>query len=175
MLQSIKNLGIADDGDTADKHDYIRADNGGNNGDGKNQLEFFTFVKDIYLNCKNFEIKPSILFSWIKDLFSCYSPPLDNSSFIDMQQQQQQIEKIVGVDDKKPAAGSGSSDLKMINPPTFQVEVDGYELKANSKNHDDTITTTTINNHNSAHKNYKKQYRIHYQFPKTKKRFSVSN
>ncbi len=45
---------------------------------------------------------------------------------------------------KKPAAGA--FDLKMINPTTFQVEANEYELRANSKNPDDTITTTTINN-----------------------------
>ncbi|MER5176617.1 MAG: hypothetical protein ABJB76_06350 [Candidatus Nitrosocosmicus sp.] len=154
MVQLMQNLGVAEDGDTADIHDYIMADDGGNNGNGKNQLEFSTFVQDMYLNCKNFGIKPAIIFSWIKDLFSCYSPPLDNSSFIDrqQQQQQQQIEKIVGVDDKKPAAAAGAFDLKMINPSTFQVETIEYELRANSKNPDDAITTTTTNNPNSTDK-----------------------
>lgn len=57
------------------------------------------------------------------------------------------------MDDKKPAAAAaGAFDLKMINPSTFQVEAIEYELRANSKNPDDTITTTTTNNPNSADK-----------------------
>ncbi|MER5175181.1 MAG: hypothetical protein ABJB76_01700 [Candidatus Nitrosocosmicus sp.] len=159
MLQLMHNLGVADDGDR--EVDNIRDYNGGgggksNGGGGKsnggggnvNHVEFSTFVKDIYLNCKNFGIKPAIIFSWIKDLFSCYSSPLNNpSSFIDGQQQQQQkIEGIAG-DDKKPGTTeSASSDPKILSS-TFHGEATEFELRADSKNLDDTITT--INNPNS--------------------------
>ncbi|MER5176649.1 MAG: hypothetical protein ABJB76_08670 [Candidatus Nitrosocosmicus sp.] len=80
----MQNPGVAEDGDTGDKDDYIMDENCGGGGDGNenNQLEFSTFVQDIYLNCKNFGNKQAIIFSWIKDLFSCYSPPLDNPSFL---------------------------------------------------------------------------------------------
>ncbi len=49
-----------------------------------NYNEFSTFVQEIYTNCKNFGIKPAIVFSWIKDLFECYSSPtILSPSFID--------------------------------------------------------------------------------------------
>ena len=35
--------------------------------------EFTTFVKEIYINCKNFGINPETLSKWVKDLFDCYS------------------------------------------------------------------------------------------------------
>ena len=50
-----------------------------------NYNEFSTFVKEIYMNCKNYGIKPDIIFSWIKDLFSCYSPANNSSHFNDKQ------------------------------------------------------------------------------------------
>ena len=54
----MKNLGINYDGD----------------GDGKDaNEEFTTFVKDIYMNCKNFGVNPETLSAWVKDLFDCYS------------------------------------------------------------------------------------------------------
>ena len=43
MVHLMQNLGVAEDGDTTDIHDYIGADDGGD-GNGKNQLEFSTFV-----------------------------------------------------------------------------------------------------------------------------------
>ena len=94
MVQLMQNLGVADDGDT--EVDNIgnngndgsgRGDgHGGNDGNQKYQLEFSTFVQEIYSNCKDLGIPAAIIPLWIKDLFSCYSH-LDNSgSFIDERQ-----------------------------------------------------------------------------------------
>jgi biotin operon repressor len=60
MKNIMKNLGITDD---------INDDNRRINYD-----EFSFFVKEIYMNCKRLGIKPNIILSWIKDLFSWYSP-----------------------------------------------------------------------------------------------------
>jgi hypothetical protein len=135
MVQLMKNLGITVEGNEDDggvKDDL----NNNNNSSGDisrhriNYNEFSTFVQEIYMNCKNFKIKPAIIFSWIKDLFSCYASADYSSSFITGQQI---CEGEIRGDGKKLQ----SSALKM--PSTFQLDV---KSRAGS-NFDDA--TTTIN------------------------------
>lgn len=59
----LKNLGIS----------FDEKENDINSKDDQNYDNFFSFIKDIYLNCKDFKIAPSVVFPWIKDLFLCYS------------------------------------------------------------------------------------------------------
>ena len=53
-------------------------------------MDFPLFVQEIYTNCKNFGIKPAIVFSWIKDLFDGYSSSNISSSFIDGQNMEEE-------------------------------------------------------------------------------------
>ncbi len=48
--------------------------------DKDNNEEFTSFVKEIYLNCKNAGIDPPILDRWIRDLFDCFSVSRDNNN-----------------------------------------------------------------------------------------------
>jgi hypothetical protein len=143
MVQLMENLGITDDGNEDDGG--VKDDLNNNNNSGgdisrhrKDYNEFSTFVQEIYMNCKNFKIKPAIIFSWIKDLFSCYTSADYSSSFITGQQIS---EGEIRGDCKKLQ----SSDLKM--PSTFQLDV---KSRAGS-NFDDA--TTTINPNSSLSMN----------------------
>ncbi len=86
MVQLMQNFGVADDGNAEVANIRNYNGSGGSDGHGhghgnqKYQLEFSTFVKEIYSNCKDLGIPPAIIPLWIKDLFSCYSP-LDNLVF----------------------------------------------------------------------------------------------
>src|SRR6476660_3314283 len=73
IINILKSFGIAESLDISD-------DGYGNDGDGNDDYkdidnhtnehynEFFSFVKEIYNNCKKLEIPPAIITSWIKDL-----------------------------------------------------------------------------------------------------------
>jgi hypothetical protein len=63
----MKNLGIPVDGDD-DRNDDSQ----------NNNKDFYFFVDEIYLNCKNLGIPPDTIPSWIKDLLDCYN--LDKTS-----------------------------------------------------------------------------------------------
>jgi hypothetical protein len=87
MVQLMKSLGIADD---EDEDGTVNVINNNNRSSSNNRIgnynEFSSFVQEIYMNCKKFGIKPGIIFSWIKDLFDCYSPTnIPYPSFIDGQ------------------------------------------------------------------------------------------
>ena len=58
----IGNLDISDDSDGNDAYKDI------DNHTNDNYNEFFSFVKEIYNNCKKLEISPAIITSWVKDL-----------------------------------------------------------------------------------------------------------
>lgn len=70
MINILKNLGIQDD-----KPVYVNdGDSNGNVDVGNNQYnELSTFIQDIYLTCKNLEVMPSHIFSWIKDLLDFHA------------------------------------------------------------------------------------------------------
>ena len=67
VAQMMKNLGIPVDGEE-DRNDDSQ----------NNNKDFYFFVDEIYLNCKNLGIPPDIIPSWIKDLLDCYN--LDNTN-----------------------------------------------------------------------------------------------
>jgi hypothetical protein len=100
----MKNLGIIDDINDENIVDTI-----GNSNINSNRRidynEFSAFVKGIYMNCKRFGIKPDIIFFWIIDLFSWYSPSGNLRSFVDGKR----IESGEERNDQKLAA----SDLKI--------------------------------------------------------------
>jgi hypothetical protein len=104
IYQIMKNLGIIDDINDENIVDTI-----GNSNINSNRRidynEFSAFVKGIYMNCKRFGIKPDIIFSWIIDLFSWYSPSGNLRSFVDGKR----IESGEERNDQKLAA----SDLKI--------------------------------------------------------------
>src|SRR6478736_5480961 len=80
MLNILKSFGIVGnleftidndssyDGDDSDHNDI---GNHTNDDDNNNFIKFFSFVKEIYNNCKKLEISPAIIASWIKDLVDC--------------------------------------------------------------------------------------------------------
>ncbi len=76
------------------------------------------------MNCKNSGIKPDIIFSWINDLFSGYSPSNNSSSSFNDKQKSE-----VGEEDKKPEA------FNIKTPASFLGET---ESRPNS-NLDNTI------------------------------------
>jgi hypothetical protein len=88
MYQIMKKLGIIDDINDENIVDTI-----GNSNRRIYYNEFSAFVKEIYMNCKRFGIKPDIIFSWIIDLFSWYSPSGNLRSSVD--------EKRIGVEKKE--------------------------------------------------------------------------
>jgi hypothetical protein len=100
MYQIMKKLGIIDDINDENIVDTI-----GNSNRRIDYNEFSAFVKEIYMNCKRFGIKPDIIFSWIIDLFSWYSPSGNLRSFVDGKR----IESGEERNDQKLAA----SDLKI--------------------------------------------------------------
>ena len=77
MIQLMKGLGIDDDTD-ADADGYTTGSN--NNGNSINsdinikykKMDFPSFVKEIYSNCKNHDIPPAKISSWIKDMLDFY-------------------------------------------------------------------------------------------------------
>ncbi len=77
------------------------------------------------MNCKNYGIKPDIIFSWINDLFSWYSPSNNSSSSFN---DKQKIE-VRREEDKKPEA------FNIKTPASFLGET---ESRPNS-NLDNTI------------------------------------
>jgi hypothetical protein len=141
MVQLMENLGITDDGNEDDGgvKDDLNNNNNSSGDISRHRIdynEFSTFVQEIYMNCKNFKIKPAIIFSWIKDLFSCYTSADDKSYFITGQISEGEIR---GDGKKLP-----SSALK--RPSTFQIDA---KSRAGS-NFDDT---TTINPNSSVSMN----------------------
>jgi hypothetical protein len=130
MVQLMKNLGITDDNNYLKENiDIVNR----RSNRIENYSEVSTFLKDIYINCKNIGIEPTIVFSWIKDLFDCYFPSNISSSFI-------KIQKIGGIeDDKKPII----SNLKMSVP----FEIDGEtRIDYNSNDILDPRPGVNINN-----------------------------
>ena len=77
MVQLIRCLGIDDDDSDADGYTTVLAIaaavgvDSDINIEGK-KMDFPTFVKEIYSNCKNLGISPAIIPSWIKDMFDFY-------------------------------------------------------------------------------------------------------
>jgi hypothetical protein len=104
MKNLMNSLGIIDDIDDEDvvvANTNIKSNIKSNSNSNRriHYNEFSSFVKEIYMNCKNYGIKPDIIFSWIKDLFF-YLSPSDNfgSSFINKQKFE------VGREEDKPGA-----------------------------------------------------------------------
>ena len=87
MAQLMKGLGIDDDDEDADGYTTVAIANGssrigiGNdiNIEGK-KMDFPSFVKEIYSNCKNLDITPTIISSWIKDMLDFYRSYSDNTT-----------------------------------------------------------------------------------------------
>ena len=83
MAQLMKGLGIDDDEEDADG--YTTDSNSSSNGIGNDiniegkKMDFPSFVKEIYSNCKNLGIPPAIIPSWIKDMLDFY-PPYSNNT-----------------------------------------------------------------------------------------------
>ena len=65
VAQVMRKLGISID---SDDDDAICNDDSQNS-----SKDFYFFVDEIYLNCKNLGIPPDIIPSWIKDLLDCYN------------------------------------------------------------------------------------------------------
>ena len=83
MAQLMKGLGIEDEDGDADA--YTTDSNSSSNGisndiniEGK-KMDFPSFVKEIYSNCKNLGITPTIISSWIKDMLDFYRSYSDNT------------------------------------------------------------------------------------------------
>jgi hypothetical protein len=84
MMQLMKGLGIDDDTD-ADADGYTTGSNNSSNGisndiniEGK-KMDFPSFVKEIYSNCKNHDIPPAKISSWIKDMLDFYPSSYSDS------------------------------------------------------------------------------------------------
>ena len=92
--QAMKNLGIPVDG-----NDDCNDDSHNNNKD------FYFFVDEIYLNCKNLGIPPDIIPSWIKDLLDCYD--LDNTN-------QQSLSRSLGEHDDNRNDGEKDPSLSTL-------------------------------------------------------------
>jgi hypothetical protein len=140
MKNLMNNLGITDDfNDTK-----VVADGVGSSSSSSSNInilgrirynEFSSFVKEIYVNCKNYGIKPDIIFSWISDLFSWYSPSYNSSSsFIN----KQKIE--VGREDK-----SGTFDIKTPVPFLGETESRPNSNLDNTIINSDSESEATIN------------------------------
>ena len=71
----IENLDISDNGEGDGDGNDAYKDIGNHTNDNYN--EFFSFVKEIYNNCKKLEISPTIITSWIKDLIDSRSLIID--------------------------------------------------------------------------------------------------
>jgi hypothetical protein len=134
MKNLMENPGITnyiDDEDVVDANSNIKS----NSNRRIHYNEFSSFVKEIYMNCKNYGIKPDIIFSWIKDLFF-YLSPSDNfgSSFINKQKFE------VGREEDKPGA------FNIKTPAPFLRETESRPVS----NLDNTIinsnSNVTINN-----------------------------
>ena len=84
MAQLMKDLGIDDEDWDADG--YTRGSNNSSNGSGSDiniegkKMDFPSFVKEIYSNCKNLGITPAIIPSWIKDMLDFYPSYSDNTT-----------------------------------------------------------------------------------------------
>jgi DNA repair exonuclease SbcCD ATPase subunit len=87
MFQMMKLLGIKDE----DKDEDMNEDSNSNT--KINYNEFSSFVKSIYLNCKNHGIEPYDIFSWINDLHEQFIPSVSTlpSSFYSGQKQENQL------------------------------------------------------------------------------------
>ena len=75
LVNILKNLGIDDDNNNS----VYAEDNDKKNNNNNQYNEFLTFIKEIYLQCKNLGIAPSNIFSWIKDLLDFHSTNLSKS------------------------------------------------------------------------------------------------
>jgi hypothetical protein len=89
-----------------------------------NYIEFSSFVKEIYMNCKRFGIKPDIIFSWIIDLFSWYSPSGDLKSF---------------VDEKRIESGEERNDQKPLSSPLKAPYISQEAKSVSGSNSDEVI------------------------------------
>jgi hypothetical protein len=89
-----------------------------------NYIEFSSFVKEIYMNCKRFGIKPDIIFSWIIDLFSWYSPSGDLKSF---------------VDGKRIESGEERNDQKPVSSPLKAPYISQEAKSVSGSNSDEVI------------------------------------
>ena len=84
MAQLMKGLGIDDDDEDADG--YTTGSNNSSNGIGNDiniegkKMDFPSFVKEIYSNCKNLGITPTIISSWIKDMLDFYRSYSDDKT-----------------------------------------------------------------------------------------------
>jgi hypothetical protein len=77
IIQLMKDLGISDDSELDGYTDNNNNDNSSIRSDSDintiyKKMDFPTFVKEIYSNCKNLGIPPTIIPSWIKDMFDFY-------------------------------------------------------------------------------------------------------
>jgi hypothetical protein len=95
MAQLMKDLGIDDEDDNTDGYttgSNSRSSINGSSGigigigmgsnintEGK-KMDFPSFVKEIYSNCKNLGITPTIISSWIKDMLDFYRSYSDNTT-----------------------------------------------------------------------------------------------
>ena len=79
VYNRLKSIGIEDrEEDDKEKEESIDNLNFENN----KYYELLSFLKEIYFICKKFGIKPSILFTWIEDLFECQFSLSDEDSEI---------------------------------------------------------------------------------------------
>ncbi len=84
MAQLMKGLGIDDDDGDADG--YTTDSNNSSNGSGSDiniegkKMDFPSFVKEIYSNCKNLGIPPAKISSWIKDMLDFYPSYSDDKT-----------------------------------------------------------------------------------------------
>ena len=84
MTKLMKGLGIDDKDGNADGYTTNSNSSGigissDMNIEGKN-MDFPSFVKEIYSNCKNLGITPTIIPSWIKDMLDFYPSYSDNTT-----------------------------------------------------------------------------------------------
>jgi len=84
MVQLMKDFGIDDDADE-NADGYTTGSNNSSNGSGSDiniegkKMNFPSFVKEIYSNCKNHGIPPAQISSWVKDMLDFYPPSHSDS------------------------------------------------------------------------------------------------
>jgi hypothetical protein len=137
MKNLMENPGITnyiDDEDVVDANSNIKS----NSNRRIHYNEFSSFVKEIYMNCKNYGIKPDIIFSWIRNLFFYLSPSNNfGSSFINKQKFE------VGKEDnRKPRA------FNIKTPASFLGETESrpHSNLDNTIINSDSDAEETINN-----------------------------
>ena len=124
IVQLMDSLGISDNDyyeneDTEGDYSSTSSTNYGK------KIDFLTFVKDIYMNCKQFEINPSNLFSWIKDLFDYRSCLIDDDiKSVSLNSQQNQKNKdqddYYNNDNIKPVLESNYNNKSDLYPSQLQ-------------------------------------------------------